>query len=50
MTQEEKLEEGKCKKILCSAMSIADWCDLKSKIDIFKLHDMWPSSKCKCQN
>ena len=50
MTQGQKFINEESKKRLCSAMSIAAWCDLKSKIDILKLHDMWPNSKCKCQN
>ena len=30
-------------------MSISAWCDLNSKGDILKLHDLCHITKCKCQ-
>ena len=42
-------KRGKCNYGHCSPMSIAARCDLNSKGDILKLHDMCSKPKCCCQ-
>ena len=37
-----------CKNNLCSSVSNAAWCALNSRRNIFKLHDICNSPKCKC--
>ena len=50
MTKGENfIKKRKCKNIHCSSMSNSAWCDLNSKGDVVKLHDMCPKPKCKCQ-
>ena len=33
----------------CSPMSNSAWCDLNSRGDLLKLHDLCHNPKCKCQ-
>ena len=50
MTRRESfLKKRKIKNEHCSGMSSLARCDLKSKNDILKLHDMCPKAKYKCQ-
>ena len=50
MTRSESfMKRGKCKNSHCSSMSNSEWCDLKNKGDIIKLHDKCPNPKCNCQ-
>ena len=42
------LKKSECKHAPCSAMSKGSWCDLNSKGDFLKLHDMCPKPKCNC--
>ena len=47
-TEGEK-KSAKCKNIHCSAISKAALWDLKSRVDILKLHDFFHNPKSKCQ-
>ena len=50
LTTGRKFEQkGKCKNNHSSPMSNSAWCDLNSKGDVLKLHDMCSSLKCRCQ-
>ena len=50
MTRGEKfMKKGKCRNNHCSALSNSAWCDLNSKGDTLKLHDICHNRKCKCQ-
>ena len=44
---EDFMKKAKCKNNHCSSMSNSAWCDLNSKGDILKLHDLCSDSKCK---
>ena len=46
---ENFIKKRKCKNIHCSAMSSSAWCDLNSKVDKLKLHDICHNPECKCQ-
>ena len=46
---EDFMEEGKCKRNPCSALSNTAWCDLNSKGDLLKMHDHCSNPKRKCQ-
>ena len=49
-TKGEKFQESaKCKNNQTSSMSNLLWCDMKTKGNLLKIHDMSPNSKCKCQ-
>ena len=50
MTRGENFfKKWKCKNNHCSSMSNSAWCDLNSKGDILKLHDICPNPKRNCQ-
>ena len=48
-TGENFTKKRKCKNKHCSAMSSSAWCDLNSRGDVLKLHDLCHNPKCKCQ-
>ena len=46
---EDFMKKAKCKSSHCSSMSTSAWCDVNSKDDILKYHDLGHEPECNNQ-